>query len=209
MGCRILHISDALTAQQRDAVHEVLAEGGLIVFPTETFYGVAALPSHAGALERLARLKERERDKPIPLIAASREDVSAIADIPVELAPLARAFWPGPLTLALPPKSGVAPELLGSGSTVGIRISSYPVARDIASAAGGVVTSTSANFSGEAPPADVEAMSDALKDAVDLMLDAGSLTGGAPSTVVGIVDGAVHIFREGAISRARIAEVLR
>ena len=195
----------------RDRLDEAIAAlrlGDLVIYPTETFYGIAADPENPIALEKIFGLKGREPDKPIALIAA---DVVAAFSLAREISPIARrlaaAFWPGPLTLVLPPRPGLHEAVIGP-SGVGVRVSSHPIATSLAAGLGRPITATSANLSGAPPisdPADVRAT---LGRTVKVILEDGILTGGAPSTVLEVADDGYRIVRAGAVTQAAIAAVL-
>lgn len=181
------------------AAAEVLRRGGIVVYPTETLYGLGALADDGPALERLARAKLRPEGKPLPLIAADRAQVERVAVLEGAAARVADRLWPGPLTLVLPARAGVHPAITAGGGTVGIRIAGSPVARALAAGAGGPLVSTSANPSGGRPPTRVEELDPALVAAVDHVLDGGPAPGGAPSTVVVVDAGGVRVVRAGAV----------
>jgi len=191
-----------------DRAAAALRSGRLVVFPTETFYGLAALPSDARALALLVRIKGREAGKAIPLVAATRAVVERVAYLDEPLAGLAARFWPGPLTLALAPRQAPPAELLSARGSIGVRVPGDERARDLALAAGGLVTSTSANWGGRPPCASAAELEPALLAEVALVLDGGRCPGGAPSTVVGVVQGRVVVFRQGALGLALLAEAL-
>ena len=178
----------------RDAV-AVLERGELAVIPTDTVYGVAAHPGRPGAEERIYRAKGRDPSKPVPLLAASVEDVAAYGAVlgPLERA-LAERFWPGALTMVLHVLPGPDPE--------GFRVPSLPLTRAILREAGGLLRVTSANRSGDPPALTAAGAAEALGDAVRLVVDAGPAPGGTPSTVVRVCDDEIEILREGAIARA-------
>lgn len=185
----------------------VLAVGGIVVVPTETFYGLSVLATDPAALARLAAVKGREGQKPMPVVAGTREQVDAFAVIPPELVRLADRFWPGPLTLALEPRGEVAPQLLAPSGTLGIRVSSHPVAGELASRAG-VISATSANLAGRSPAQAATQLEPGLSSRCDLVLDAGSCAGGLASTVLGVEKGRVVMYRPGAIHGPALASVL-
>jgi tRNA threonylcarbamoyl adenosine modification protein (Sua5/YciO/YrdC/YwlC family) len=183
-----------------------LREGALVAYPTETFYGLGALASREDALRRLAAAKLRPADKALPLLAADVEQVARVASLDDPLARrLSERFWPGPLTLVLPARPSLSPLVTSGGSTVAIRVPGSAVARALASAAGGPLVSTSANLSGEPPPARAEDLSPTLVAALDLVLDAGPTPGGLPSTIVAIDAGAPRLVRPGAVPWEEIA----
>lgn len=180
-----------------EAAAAALRRGGVIAYPTETYYGLGALAADAGAVERLVRAKGRPDGKPLPLLAAGLDQLEAVA----ALGPLARrlgdAFWPGPLTLVVPARPGLHPAITGGGGTVGVRVTSSPVAMALARQAGGALVATSANLAGQPPAASVEALDAALVARLDLVLDDGPAPGGLASTVVEVVG-------EGATARLRL-----
>jgi len=189
---------------------ETLRAGGVLAYPTETFYGLGALASDRAAVSRLAAAKLRPDGKPLPLLAA---DLSQVAQVVARLEPaaqrLADALWPGPLTLVLPAAAGIAPEITAGTGTVAIRVPGSEVARRLARLAGGAIVSTSANVSGEPPPVAAYDLSPVLLGRIDGVLDAGPAPGGLASTIVVLEDGAPRVLREGPISLARIAAALR
>jgi len=198
----------ATLARVRSAA-EVLRRGGIVAYPTETFYGLGALARDGAAVDRVARAKGRPDGKPLPLLAADRTQVDEVAEVGSAGARLAAAFWPGPLTLVLPARPGLAPAIAGGTGTVGVRVPGSEVARALAGAAGGAIVSTSANLAGEPPPVRVEDLSAALRARLDLVLDAGPAPGGLPSTVVAIEGGAVRLVRAGAVSFEDVMAALR
>jgi L-threonylcarbamoyladenylate synthase len=178
----------------------VLRRGGVIAYPTETFYGLGALASDGEAVARLVRAKGRPDGKPLPLLGADVAQLEAVATFSPLARRLAAAFWPGPLTLVLPARPGLHPAITGGGGTVGVRVTGGAVAAALASAAGGVLVATSANLAGEPPPTTAGGLDPALRARLDLVLDGGSTPGGAPSTVVAVEDGRLTLLRPGAIA---------
>jgi len=192
---------DPALAARVAAAAEVLRRGGLVAYPTETFYGLGALASDAAAVERLVHAKDRPEVKPLPLLAADLAQVEAVADLPPLARRLAAAFWPGALTLVVPARPGARLHraIAGAAGTVGIRVTSGEVAAALARAAGGALVATSANLSGQPPVADPAALDPALVARLDLVLDGGPSPGGAPSTVVAVAGGALALVRAGAV----------
>jgi L-threonylcarbamoyladenylate synthase len=177
----------------------VLRRGGLVVYPTETFYGLGALARDARALERLARAKLRPEGKPLPLVAADRAQVDEVAILPGAAEWLAARFWPGPLTLVVPARPDLSAAITAGTGTVGIRVPGSDVARALAARAGGALVSTSANLSGGPPPARAGALEPSLRASVAHVLDAGPTPGGLPSTVIEVTPGGVRLVRAGAV----------
>lgn len=188
-----------------------LRRGGIVIFPTETFYGIAVNPRDRAAVDRLVALKSRLPHKPIPLIAHDRAVCAQVAHVPQALHALCAAFWPGPLTLVLAPQNpSLWPRaMIGAHQTLGVRVSSHPVARALAATCGGVVTATSANFATVAAVTDCAALDPALVAQVDVVLDGGTLPGGLASTVLHMDADEIKILRAGAISLAQIEAAVR
>ncbi len=188
---------------------EALRRGGIVAYPTETFYGLGALARDPAAVARLAAVKGRPDGKPLPLVAADRAQVDEVAELGAAAARLADAFWPGPLTLVLPARPGLPAEITAGTGTVGIRVPGSDVARALARAAGGAIVSTSANLSGEPPPSAPGELAPALVARLDLVLDGGRTPGGLPSTVVAVERGGVRLVREGAVPFRDVQAALR
>jgi L-threonylcarbamoyladenylate synthase len=189
----------AALADRIRAAAAALRRGGIVAYPTETFYGLGALAADGAAVERLVRAKERPDLKPLPLLAADLAQVEAVADLPPLARRLGAALWPGPLTLVVPARPGLHPAITGGGGTVGVRVTSGAVAARLALEAGGALVATSANRSGEPPPASPAALDPALVARLDLVLDAGDAPGGLPSTVVAVEGERLVLLRPGAV----------
>ncbi len=192
-------LTPELTRRVEEAA-AVLRSGGLVAYPTETFYGLGALASCAPALARLAAAKLRPEGKPLPLLAATPEAAFALASaVPPLALRLAGRFWPGPLTLVLPAAAGLAREITAGLGTVGVRVPGSEVARELSRLAGGPLISTSANLSGGPPPARAADLAPALRARLDGILDAGPTPGGLPSTLVDVSGSALRLVRAGAV----------
>jgi L-threonylcarbamoyladenylate synthase len=200
----------ALAGDVADAA-AALRAGELVVFPTETFYAIGADPMQPKALAAILQVKGRERDKPIALIAADAVSAFAIArEIPANARLLAETFWPGALTVVLPARQGLNEALTGPSGGIGVRVSPHPTARALAVAAGGLLTATSANLSGEPPARTLMQARQSLGARISVYLDGGTLSSDAPSTVVEFdEDGCFRILRAGIIDRNAIAAALR
>jgi L-threonylcarbamoyladenylate synthase len=185
-----------------------LKAGELVVYPTETFYGIGADAFSAGALARLFRVKEREPRRPVGLIAADTAMAFSVArEIPLDARRLADAFWPGPLTIVMPARDEIAPELAGPDG-VGVRVSPDPVAHALCAGLGRPITATSANLSGEAPASTLDEARAGLGEKVKVYLEGGKLRALAASTVIVVSKNGWKIVRAGAISQSLIAAAL-
>jgi L-threonylcarbamoyladenylate synthase len=193
----------------------VLAAGGLVAIPTDTVYGIAVALSTPGGIERLFAVKSRPPDKAIALLLADPDQAQEIGSLNAAAACLARAFWPGGLTLVVPRRTDrPLPSALTGGSlapgaipTVGLRIPDHDAPRALARAVGPLPT-TSANRSGEPEAADADEIETRLGDAIDLILDGGPAVGGPASTVVDATTDRVLILRSGAVSEDDIEACL-
>ena len=182
----------------------VLRRGGVIAYPTETFYGLGALASDGAAVARLVRAKDRPDGQPLPLLGADLAQLEAVARFDPLARRLATAFWPGPLTLVLPARPGLAPAIIGGGGTVGVRVTSGEVAAALAAAAGGALVATSANLSGQPPPTSIDQLDGALRGRLDAVLDGGATPGGSPSTVVEVDGDRLRLLRAGVVPLAAV-----
>ena len=186
-----------------------LRSGGLIAYPTETVYGVGSRP-RAADVAALQRLKGRRPDKPFLLLVSHRDmaEAQGLAFTPAASA-LARAFWPGPLSLVLPGGSGRLPDLLrGPEGGIAVRWTSHRGVAQLVQALGEPVTSTSANLPGQPPaPGAAAIMRDfaaAVAAGTLLVLDGGVLGNSPPSTVVDCTQPEPRLVREGAITLAEL-----
>ena len=186
-----------------------IRSGGVVVYPTETVYGLGADPFSPIAFERIFSLKGRETEKGLILLIRGREDLDAlVADIPRAVEVLMDAFWPGPLTLVFPASPNLPNHLLGTTSTIALRVSDAPVAGSLLHHVGGPVTSTSANVSGQPPAQSAREAADVFGDRVDLILDGGTARDLRPSTLVDVSGGSPKILRPGRIPDTEIDRIL-
>ncbi len=184
---------------------EVLTAGGLVVFPTETVYGLAADALAEPAVRRVWEVKGRPTDKPLPVQVASVDGLRLLwREVPDHLLPLIRAFMPGALTLVYW-RSTLVPDVVTAGAdTVGVRIPDHPVALELLKAFGRPIVAPSANLSGDPPPSRIEEVSEDLLARVDLVIDAGDTGGGVPSTVLDVTVQPARILRAGALSAEQL-----
>ena len=187
-----------------EAIAEAVAAlraGAVVCIPTETSYGLAVNPFSSAALARLCAVKGRPENAPFALIAADVGQVDALVQAwPDGARGLAERHWPGPLTLVLPARPDLAPEIVGSGGGVGVRVSSHPQAAALARAFGQPITATSANPSGAPAATSVERARSYFGDQVAVYLDGGPSSGERPSTVLAIAaDGSRTVLRAGPV----------
>lgn len=175
---------------------KVLGEGGIIVYPTDTIYGLGANPFNPDTMARLYKIKGRDRGKPISIAIGDAKQIERYADVCDVCRRLMDRFLPGPLTLVLPAKDTRLRQL---GTTVGIRVPSSAIALEMARAFG-PLTSTSANTSGMDTPDEIGALERMFGDTVDLYIEADEPFGRTSSTVLECIGGRVRLLREGTIS---------
>lgn len=190
-------------------VVEALARGGVVVLPTDTVYGVAALPAEADAVERLFMLKGRRSDVPIAVLCSDAGQALALAD-PVDPAAarrVAERWWPGPLTLVLPRRAGLELHLGEPETTIGLRVPDHQLVQAVAAAVGPVAT-TSANRHGRPTPATAGEAVAALGPGVALAVDGGRLEGRS-STVVDATVTPWRTLREGPVPGLEVLAVAR
>ncbi len=178
---------------------EVLKNGGLVAFPTDTVYGVGALAFDNAAIESIYTAKDRPIEKAIPILIGGMNDLDKVAvDIPNMARIFASRFWPGPLTCIVPKKQTL-PLAVSATSTVAVRIPDHPHARALLIAAGPMAV-TSANISGQPSPVTAMEVFNQLNGRIPLILDGGTTPGGVPSTLVDCTGEQPIILREGPIS---------
>jgi len=186
-----------------------LRAGGIIIYPTETFYGIGALFTIENTLKRLFSIKQRDAGKPVLLLIPDVAFIKNISSaVPPVLEKLAEIFWPGPLTLLVAAQPHLSSLVTGQNRTVGIRVSSNPIVQALLALLQDGITSTSANISGDVSPSSIEEIPTALLNTVDIVIDGGKTPGGSPSTVFDIASTPYKTVREGAISTRQIMKVL-
>lgn len=187
----------------------VIRGGGVVAFPTETFYGLAVDPLNDEALERLFRLKKRSRTKPVLVLIDKIESLGRLVkETPEQYHTLIAGFWPGPLTLVFAGLTGLPALLTDSRGTVGVRLSSHPLARRLAKAFSGVITGTSANPSGLPPAVTAAQVKELFPVGIDYILDGGQVPGGAGSTIIGVEGDGLQLIRDGNISYEDISAAI-
>ena len=170
-----------------------------MAYPTDTLYGLAALPTHSRAVRGLFEAKKRPSDRAVPLLIASPADLATLAqEVPETAQRLIRAFWPGPLTIILRTATGFHSPAVKD--TVALRVPDHPVPQQIVRLLGAPITGTSANISGGVEPTTAEEVRRQFGDALDLIIDGGECPGGKPSTLVDCTVEPARVVRPGAIS---------
>jgi len=195
------HLKDAVAA---------LRERQVVVYPTETVYGLGADAMSRAALAALVSLKGRDAEKGLSVVVADLDSAGSLlaAAPPAGARALVKALWPGPLTLVLPAASSLPDALMGATGGVGLRCTSDPVATALVREFGAPITATSANPSGLPPATDVAMARRYFGDRVACYLDGGERAGAAVSTVVEFLEGRAILRRAGAIEARRLASII-
>ena len=183
-----------------DEAARVLGRGGLVAFPTETFYGLGAAALDRRAVRRVFEVKGRPASMPLLVLVDSEAMVGRVApEIPARARELITRHWPGALTLVFRAAAGLPAELTAGTGTIGVRLPAHATARALVRALGAPVTAPSANPTGAEPPTTAGAVLAHFGDALDLVLDGGPTPGGAPSTVVDVTVDPPRVIRQGAV----------
>lgn len=210
MASLSLPSSGFLTLTDIQQAADILKAGGLVALPTETVYGLGANAENREALARLYAVKGRPTGHPVIVHLSHRDQLGDWAiDIPEMAHRLAKAFWPGPLTLILKRSSRVPDAVTGGQETVGLRVPNHPLALALLQAFGGGVAAPSANRFGRLSPTSASHVWDDLGQDVDAILDGGVCQVGVESTIVAFQDGQPVILRPGMISFEQIQAVLK
>ena len=195
--------------ESRKLAAEIIAEGGLIGFRTDTFYGIGADPLNAEAVARIKALKGREEGKPILVLIADPEDSSnLVSRKPRAFEILSEAIWPGPLTIVLPAVDDLPVELTAGTGTIGIRLPDSDEVRELVRNCGGRLTATSANPSGSDAARSAADVAGYFASGLNLIVDGGEVTATAPSTVIDVTGATPRLVREGAVLRSELERVL-
>ena len=186
---------------------EIVFQGGIIAYPTETFYGLGADATNEKAIQNIFSVKGRDFKNPISLIIGHKDDIyPLVQNVPEVAQKLMALFWPGALTIVFSASDNVSPMLTAGSGKIGLRVSSHPGAQGIVKKLKRPLTATSANLSGA--PECVSASDVALQigDIIDAMLDLGNTAGTKGSTIIDVTTTPPVILREGAISRKNIGK---
>jgi len=187
---------------------QIIKNGGLVIFPTETVYGIGANGLNPEAIEKVYVAKGRKQDNPLILLVSNKKMLEQIAEDITEIeAKLMKAFWPGPLTIVLKRKSCVPNIVTGGLDTVGVRLTSGEIARKLVESSGFPIAAPSANISGKPSGTSVEEIFEELQNKVDCIIDGGKSQEGIESTVVRVIDGVPNILRPGKITPEQIKQV--
>ncbi len=192
-----------------EAAQQLLVDGNIVAFPTDTVYGVGAVAFNEEAVSKLYRAKERAESKPIPLLIAHPEELSQVAaTVPRAAYQLAQAFWPGGLTLVVERGPNIPDAVTAHTPTVAVRCPDHIVPLTLIRAVGSPLATTSANKSGQGSPTTAQEVMGQLSGRLPLIIDDGTCPGGVVSTLVDLTVDPPRILRQGAVSEAALRAVL-
>lgn len=178
----------------------ILKQGGLVAYPTDTLYGLGANIFNSEAVGRVFQVKGRSRDAGLPVLIGSLANLDMITEhVPELLRSFAERFWPGPLTLVLKRRPEIPDVLTGGQDTVAVRLPGHAIPRVLILESGSPITGTSANRSGGPEPLTAEDVRSQLADSVDMVIDGGRCPGGVASTILDLTTTPPVILRRGAI----------
>ncbi len=196
-------------AERIDKAVAILKSGGVVAFPTETFYGLGADARNETAIEKIFGIKGRDFKNPILVVIGDPAHIGLFADeIPAQAQTLMRQFWPGPVTILFRASAAVSPKLTAGSGKIGIRLTSHPIARELSRKLGGPLTATSANLSGAPECSSAADVLSQLAGRIDGVVDGGLTPGGKGSTIVDATVSPVKFLREGVIPAALIQDTL-
>lgn len=183
----------------------IIRDGGIVAYPTETVYGLAADPKNEKAIGKLFEIKGRNKGRPILLVISSRREVVKWAlGVGKREKKLMSLFWPGPLTLIFKAQKNVSPLLTGGSGKIGLRLSESLVARKLARLAGGAITSTSANLSGFPPALTEKNLEKQLGDSLDGLVRGSQTKNKKLSTILDVSSSNIKVLREGKVSVSKL-----
>lgn len=202
---KLLNLKNCKDYQKLRYPAEIIKNGGIVVFPTETVYGIGTNGLDKNAVEKLYKIKERPLNKPISLLVSDFEMIEKVAKNITEVEyKLMKKFFPGPLTIILN-KRDIVPDIVTSGGdTVGIRMPKEEITRKLIEYAGVPIAAPSANISGKPSGTNLQEIIQEFEGKVDYFIDGGKSKIGISSTIVKVIDEIPYILREGSISKKEI-----
>jgi len=208
---KVIHIDpENPSAEALNLAATVLKDGGIVVFPTETVYGIGASAASPHGSHEIIDIKMRPKNKPLPWLV---EDAAALdvygVEVPGYARDLACAFWPGALTIVVKAADVVAPEFRDDRGTVALRCPDYDLVQELIRASGGAIITTSANTSGQPAVGSFEELEERIIAAADLTLDGGETPHGVASTVVDCTGPEPVVTRRGPVPEDQITAVAR
>ncbi len=206
MACEVIKVSPGNPERNKiDYAAGVLRRGGLVIFPTDTVYGLGAVVSKDASIRKIYRIKKRSHKKPLIYLIGYKKDVSKFAgDVPAKVNELMKKYWPGPLTLILKARDGDRNRTGFAGDSIGLRMPGNRIALSLIRKAG-TIAATSVNISGKKPISGTGKIEQTLKNNVDLIIDGGNSAIGMESTILDASSYPYRVIREGAIKGKELA----
>lgn len=202
---KYINLENKLDYEELKIPAKIIKEGGIVIFPTETVYGIGTNGLNKEAIKKLYEVKQRPLNKPISLLVSNIEMVNQVAKNISKLEyKIMQNFFPGPLTIILEKKDIVPDILTANTNTVGIRMPSGEIARKLIEYAGIPIATPSANISGKPSGTNIKDIQKDFAGKVDCLIDNGESKLGIPSTIIRVINNEVHILRQGSISMEQI-----
>jgi L-threonylcarbamoyladenylate synthase len=194
-----------------DNIHKAalaMKKSGLVIYPTDTVYGLGCDPFNVKAVEKVFKVKGERKSKPLPILASEMKAVERIAHMNKDAKKIAKKYWPGPLTLVVPKKPALPSIVTCNLESVGVRIPNHKVALQLITLCGGLIVGTSANKTGEKPPKTAQEAASQLGERVDIVLDGGQAPLSQESSIVNLTSKTPKMIREGPIKLTHIMNTI-
>ncbi len=204
----VIIIKTPISNEDYRVVKEAYDDGKVIVYPTDTVYGIGGNPYNVYAVRKIFEIKKRPLDKGLPVLAANIRDIEEIVNLNNKAVKLVNKLWPGALTIVAPLKDKRLRLVCGGSDKLGVRIPNDEITLELIKKVGRFIIGTSANLSGEKPCVDPKCVLNQLGEQVDILIDAGIHGKGIPSTVIEVDGDEIKIIRRGAVDIKAIMEVL-
>lgn len=188
---------------------KILTQQGVVIFPAQCLYGVAANALDTAAVEKVFQIKQRPANNPILVLVRDKKALAQLVKtIPAQAIALMDAFWPGSITLVFEAGDSISPRLTASTGKIGIRLPGHPVAKALVNSVDFPITGTSANLSGQPGCNRVKDLDSTIVRDADLILDSGQVMGGIGSTIVDVTQTPIKIIRQGAVTADAVHKIL-
>jgi L-threonylcarbamoyladenylate synthase len=205
-------MTEILPATSRKAIklaRRLLREGEVVAFPTDTVYGLGANAFERFAVQQIFAIKERPRDKALPVFISQLNDLNLVArHVPNQAWSLLQIFWPGDLTVVLPKNPALPDDVTAGEKTVAVRVPDHPVCRELVIQVGRPLAVTSANLSGQPTPTTAQAVAAQLRGRLPLILDGGPSPTTQPSTIIDLSVSPPRLLRQGRLTLEMLREYL-
>jgi len=201
--------AETLSGSDWKRIRDIFKKGGIIAYPTETFYGLGVDPFNESAVNKLFKLKGRDPDKPVSILIKDKKMLlEVVEEIPPAAEKLIKKFWPGPLTIIFKAKKTVPSAITGNTGKIAVRISGNPITQKLLEIIDSPITTSSANPSGKKSPVTAKEVKGYFGDKIDLIIDGGLLFGKLGSTIVDATERELKVIREGEIPVQTVFEAI-